>query len=117
MAADIYTKSFTGKDNWIKACELVNVMDPTNLRDVIKRRAGIFKSLRYDQKWHPINKKPQTGNSATHRKWIEGQAQWLASANIAETQTNIAQIRHVAGWHEPQPCGASESDEAIYHLF
>ena len=80
MAADIYIKSFSSKDNWSKACELVNVMDPVNLRDVIKRRAGIFKSLRYDKQWHPINKRPQVGNTATHRKWLQGQEEWLANA-------------------------------------
>ena len=68
MAADIYTKAFNNKDNWHKACELVNVMDPVNLVEAIKRRAQIFESLRHDQTWHPINKKPQSGNSATHRK-------------------------------------------------
>jgi hypothetical protein len=26
-------------------------------------------------------KKPQSGNSATHRKWMEGQAQWLSSTS------------------------------------
>ena len=59
MAADIFTKPFNSKDNWLKACELVNVMDPKDLKDVIKRRVEIYKSLKYDQKWHPINKKPQ----------------------------------------------------------
>ena len=78
MAADIYTKAFNSKDNWSKACELVNVMDPANLLDVVKRRAGIFQSLRYDQKWHPINKRPQSGNTATHRKWLQGQEGWMA---------------------------------------
>ena len=118
MAADIYTKSFNSKDGWQKACELVNVMEPANLKDVIKRRAKIFESLRYDQKWHPINKKPQTGNSATHRKWIEGQTQWLASANLAKTEANIAKIRHLAGIPESGGCSASESsDDMVHHLF
>jgi hypothetical protein len=80
MAADIFTKAFNSKDNWLKACELVNVMDPKDLKDVIKRRAGIYKSLKYDQKWHPINKRPQAGNTAIHRKWIQGQESWLAKS-------------------------------------
>ena len=71
---------FNNKDQWDRVCELVNVMDPVNLVEVIKRRAHIFKSLRDDQRWHPINRKPAAGNSATHRKWIEGQKQWLSSA-------------------------------------
>lgn len=75
MAADIYTKAFNSKDSWQKACELANVMDPVNLQEVIKRRAKIFESLRHDQKWHPINQKPQSGSSATHRKWMERQQQ------------------------------------------
>ena len=80
MAADIYTKAFNSKDNWSNACELVNVMDPVNLRDVIQRRAGIFQSLRKDQKGHPIKRKLQCGNTATHRKWVQGQENWLAQA-------------------------------------
>lgn len=80
MAADIYTKAFTSKEKWQKACELVNVIDHKNTMDVIIRRAEIFKALRYDQKWHPINKRPQAGNSATHRKWTEAQSSWLASS-------------------------------------
>lgn len=55
-------------------------MDPKDIKYVISRRAVIFKALRHDQKWHPIYKRPQAGNSATHRKWIEGQTQWLARA-------------------------------------
>ena len=43
------------------------------------RRDAIFKALKTDQVWHPINKKPQSGNTATNRKWIESQSQWLAS--------------------------------------
>ena len=83
MAPDIYTKAFSNKEKRKQACELVNVMGPANLVDVIQRRAKIFESLKNDQKWHPINKEPQSGNSATHRKWVEGQTQWLASANLA----------------------------------
>ena len=79
MAADIYTKPFNNGEKWRQASELVNVIDPKDLKDVITRRAVIFKSLKYDQKWHPINKKPQAGNSATNRKWLESQTQWLAS--------------------------------------
>ena len=56
----------------------MNVIDPKDLREVIIRRADIFKALKYDQQWHPINKRPQVGNSATHRKWIEQQGRWLA---------------------------------------
>ena len=97
MAADIYTKSFNNKDSWIKACELVNIMDPANLVDVIQRRAKIFESLKNDQKWHPINKKPQSGNSATHRKWIEGQTQWLASANTVVTSEDVAFVAKLTG--------------------
>ena len=85
MAADIFTKPFNSKDNWLKACELVNVMDPKDLKDVIKRRAGIYQSLKYDQKWHPINKRPQAGNTATHRKWLQGQESWLAKSQQAKT--------------------------------
>ena len=48
-------------------------MDPKDIEAVIRRRARIFESLRNDQKWHPINKKPQSGNSATYRKRMEGQ--------------------------------------------
>ena len=62
-----------------EASELVNVIDPKDIKEVIGRRSEIVKSLRYDQKWHPINKKPQSGNSATNRKWVESQTQWLAS--------------------------------------
>ena len=80
MAADIYTKAFTSKEKWQKTCELVNVIDPKDLKDVIIRRAAIFKALKYDQQWHPINKRPQVGNSATHRKWIEQQSRWLSSS-------------------------------------
>ena len=80
MAADIYTKAFTSKEKWQKACELVNVIDPKDLKEVIIRRANIFKALKYDQQWHPINKRPQVGNSATHRKWIEQQSRWLSSS-------------------------------------
>jgi len=82
MAADIYTKAFTSREKWQRACELVNVIDPKDLKlkDVIIRKADIFKALKHDQKWHPINKKPQVGNSATHRKWIEQQGRWLASS-------------------------------------
>ena len=50
MAADIYTKAFNSKDSWHKTCELLNVMDPKNLEDVVQRRAKIFESLRNDQK-------------------------------------------------------------------
>ena len=80
MAVDIYAKAFTNKDNWHRACELANVMDPANLEDVIRRRAQIFESLRNDHKWHSIKKKPQDRISSTHRKWMEGQKQWLASS-------------------------------------
>ena len=89
MAADIciyiyiyiYTKGFTNKDKWNHACELVNVMDPKDLEEVILRRANIFQALRYDQKWDPVNRKPQSGSSATNRAWLKEQAQWFASAN------------------------------------
>ena len=56
-------------------------LDPKDIEAVIRRRARISESLRNDQKWHPINKKPQSGNSATHRKWMEGQSQWLSSTS------------------------------------
>ena len=79
MAADVYTKPFNNAKKWKEASELVNVIDPKGRKDVIERRSEIFKSLRYDQKRHPINKKPQSGNSATNRKWVESQTQWLAS--------------------------------------
>ena len=49
MVADIYTKGFANKDKWNHACELVNVIDPTNMEEVIIRRANISKALRYDQ--------------------------------------------------------------------
>ena len=84
MAADIYTKGFTNKDKWNHAFELVNVIDPTNLGEVIIRRASIIKALRYDLKWHPINKKPQSDSSATNRAWVKEKAQWLASSNDGE---------------------------------
>ena len=80
LEQDIYTKTCTSEDKWQKACELVNVIDPKNLREVIIRRADILKALKYDQQWHPINKRPQVGNSATRRKWIEQQGRWLASS-------------------------------------
>ena len=67
MAADIYTKPFNNREKWRQASELVNVIDPKDSKDVIARRADIFKSLKYYQKWHPINKKPQAGKSATNR--------------------------------------------------
>lgn len=76
MAADICTKAFANREQWQQACELVNVMDPKDLKDVIVRRAAIFQALRHDQKWHPINKKPQSGSSNTNRNWIKEQAQW-----------------------------------------
>lgn len=71
MAADIYTKPFTSKEGWRRACELVNVFDPDDLVEVIQRRNQIFLSLKDDQKWHPINRKPQCTNSRTHNKWVD----------------------------------------------
>lgn len=79
MVADIYTNSFNNGEKWRQASELVNVIDPISLKEVFARRAAILNSLKYDQTWHPINKKPQAGNSATNRKWVESQTQWFAS--------------------------------------
>ena len=39
MAADIYTKPFNNGEKWRQASELVNVIDPANLKEVIVRRA------------------------------------------------------------------------------
>ena len=33
MAADIYTKQFAEKDKWLKACELVNIIDPADIKE------------------------------------------------------------------------------------
>ena len=70
------------------------------------RKAG--ENLRHDQQWYPINTKLQAGNSATHRKWIEGQQQLLAIANVPTLRAPIATgtfTRSVALL--PVPCHAS----------
>ena len=92
-------------------------MDPANLREVIVRRSKIFDSLRHDQKWHPINEKPQSGNSATHRKWIEGQQQWLASANLAQTRTNIARVQENMCYPVSAKDDVEESEDEQYYMF
>lgn len=48
MVADVYTKPFNNGEKWRQASELVNVIDPADLKDVIVRRVEIFKSLKYD---------------------------------------------------------------------
>ena len=79
MAVDIYTKAVSNGEKWRQACELVNILDPKDLKQVIERRAGIFAEMQSDQQWHPINRKPQCGTSATHGKWMETHHKWLAS--------------------------------------
>jgi hypothetical protein len=70
MAADIYTKMFAEKDKWLKACELVNIIDPVDIKEVILRRSEIFKQMEADVYRHLNNIKPNSSNSATHRKWM-----------------------------------------------
>ena len=66
--------------------QFITILQTTQLQSKInednsnREKQAIFQSLRYDQKWHPINKRPQSGNTATHRKWLEGQKQWLSTA-------------------------------------
>ena len=35
MCADIYTKAFTDASKWIAACDLINIVDPSRLRQFI----------------------------------------------------------------------------------
>ena len=86
MAADIYTKSFNNKNQWHKVCELVNVMDPVNLADVIRRRAQVFKSLRENQLSHQTNRKTRLrklGNTSEMDRGTKTMA--IERKNIAST--------------------------------
>ena len=66
--------------------QIITILKKTQLQSKInegnsnREKQAIFQSLRYDQKWHPINKRPQSGNTATHRKWMQGQENWLAQS-------------------------------------
>ena len=35
MCADIYTKAFTDASKWLAACDLINIVDPSRLRQFI----------------------------------------------------------------------------------
>ena len=48
MAADVYTKIFTAKAAWLKALELINIVDPNEIVDVIRRRRLIFFDMKKD---------------------------------------------------------------------
>jgi hypothetical protein len=93
MAADIYTKQFGDKAGWQKACELVNIIDPEDIKEVIERRAEVHKMMESDTYCHPNNIKPNSANSATHRKWMKFNAEHMgsgqATAAVTETVTPI----------------------------
>lgn len=84
MAADIYTrKQFCDKDKWVHACELVNVIEPVNLKDVVQRRCYIHQHLVSGAINHPVNQKPQGGSSSTHRSWPKDQHTWARDTAAA----------------------------------
>ena len=79
MAADIYTKQFTEKDRWHRACKLINVMLRECLKDAMAEHSKNFAAMKTDEMYHPNNVKPMSSNSRTHKNYLkkwEGQGRW-----------------------------------------
>lgn len=73
MSADIFTKAFGDKEKWRAALELVRIIGPENIMQMISNRTNMFAQMSNDAKLHLFNTRPQDGSARHHSNCLKSQ--------------------------------------------
>ena len=72
MSADIYTKHFKEKGEFMRVKELINITTRDKVEDLIRKRRIIYQRMEEDILRHPNNVRRHKGSSATARYYEKG---------------------------------------------